>query len=400
MLDLLSYMMLGIIAGCCTGMIPGLHINLVSALLISRAAFFEEIVYVEHLAVFVISMSITHTFIDSIPSIYLGAPDASQFLTALPGHKMFMQGKAHMAVTLTTFGSLLGLILSLSLLGMFTVLVHHIYSHLSSMIGHILLILSLYIIYDPGSLKNSLKRFMFFVLSGSYGMIILGQNQLSNPMFHMLSGLFGLSILVESLRSESDPVEQQPTLETDGRRAFFPSLTASISGFFAAFMPGFSTSQNAVILTRIFKKMNETDFLVLLGALNTSGMVASMGSFFAIERARNGSIIAIQELVGALHLDLFIVIVLVMLIAGSFASVVALRISRLMSKLVVKINYKQLILSVIISIAFLSFLFDGILGLFVLFFCTMTGLSASYSGVAKNYLMGCIMLPVIFFLFI
>ncbi|MFP4118135.1 MAG: tripartite tricarboxylate transporter permease [Candidatus Woesearchaeota archaeon] len=397
MFTLLTFLFMGIFAGIFTGMIPGLHINLLSALLISRVNLFEEVVYVQHLAVFIISMSVTHTFIDSIPGIYLGAPDPSQFLTALPGHRMFMQGKAHRAVKLTVLGSLIGLSFSLLLLGTFCLFISHIYDIASSYIGHALVFISIFIIVDPSSSKVSIKRLIFFLVSGCYGAIILSMSSLDNPMFHMLSGFFGLSILIESLRSESGVAEQHMTSHIPQKYVVFPTFISSVAGLFAAFMPGFSTSQNAVVLSRLFSSLDEEDFMIILGGLNTSGMVASLGSLFAIEKARNGSIIAIQDLLGILEFDFFIILVLCMMISGMIASVAAIRLSRFMSRVVSMIDYTKLVSSVIVSIVLLSLLFDSLLGFLILFFCTLTGLAASYAGVAKNYLMGCLMIPVIFF---
>ena len=65
------------------------------------------------LAVFIISMSITHTFLDSIPSIFLGAPDADMAMAILPGHQLLLEGRGFEAVKLTVIGSLLCLLLGI-----------------------------------------------------------------------------------------------------------------------------------------------------------------------------------------------------------------------------------------------------------------------------------------------
>jgi len=44
------------------------------------------------LVVFIIAMSVTHTFLDALPAIFLGAPDADQVLNVLPGHRLLLQG--------------------------------------------------------------------------------------------------------------------------------------------------------------------------------------------------------------------------------------------------------------------------------------------------------------------
>jgi len=95
-LELILALFLGILAGTFTGLSPGIHINLVSTILVSSLPFLSFLPLIS-LVVFIVSMSITHTFIDFIPSIYFGAPEEDNFLSVLPGHKMLNQGKAHEA---------------------------------------------------------------------------------------------------------------------------------------------------------------------------------------------------------------------------------------------------------------------------------------------------------------
>ena len=89
----------------------GIHINLVALLLFISSGFLLQFTTAEVLVVFIISMAITHIFLDFIPSIFLGAPEESTALSVLPGHSMLLEGKGYEAVRLTTFGSYAGLII-------------------------------------------------------------------------------------------------------------------------------------------------------------------------------------------------------------------------------------------------------------------------------------------------
>ena len=79
--------------------------NLVSVLLISSAPFLLAFTSPIVLAVFIISLAITHTFLDAIPSIYLGAPTEAQALNVLPGHRLLMKGLGHNAIMYTVIGA-------------------------------------------------------------------------------------------------------------------------------------------------------------------------------------------------------------------------------------------------------------------------------------------------------
>lgn len=62
---------IGILAGSCTGLIPGIHVNLVSVFLITISPFLLRYTNPLSLAMFVIAMAVVHTFLDFIPSVYL-----------------------------------------------------------------------------------------------------------------------------------------------------------------------------------------------------------------------------------------------------------------------------------------------------------------------------------------
>ena len=118
-LEVLIAALLGIIAGIFTGLIPGVHINLVSLLVVSLSVYLLDIFSLPSLGVFIISMAITHTFLDVLPAIFLGAPDADTALGVLPGHKLLLQGMGYEAIKLTVIGSLFSLILALFLFPLF-----------------------------------------------------------------------------------------------------------------------------------------------------------------------------------------------------------------------------------------------------------------------------------------
>ena len=104
MVWMLGQILLAVLIGCgfgiITGLIPGIHVNLVSMMLISMSGYLLGFTQPIVLGVFIIALAVTHTFLDSIPSIFLGAPDADMALNVLPGHKMLLEGKGYEAVKL------------------------------------------------------------------------------------------------------------------------------------------------------------------------------------------------------------------------------------------------------------------------------------------------------------
>ena len=102
-------LILALVAGCffgiITGITPGLHINLVAAILFSLSAFLLQYTNVIVLGCFIIAMSITHTFSDFISATYLGAPSDETALAVMPAHRLLFKGMGHEAVKLATLGS-------------------------------------------------------------------------------------------------------------------------------------------------------------------------------------------------------------------------------------------------------------------------------------------------------
>ena len=103
---------LGILAGTFTGLIPGIHTNTLAVILLALLGYLSSIPVLV-LAVFLISMVITHSFLDFIPSIFFGAPEPATALSVLPGHNLLLKGEGYKALKLTVIGGLGGFLFAL-----------------------------------------------------------------------------------------------------------------------------------------------------------------------------------------------------------------------------------------------------------------------------------------------
>src|SRR3989344_3691859 len=104
--DIIIPIILGVILGTITGITPGLHINLVSVLILSISPFAIKFLPAETLFVTIVCMSLTHTFLDFIPSTFLGVPAPGTAMSILPAHDMVNKGEGVRAILLTLMGSL------------------------------------------------------------------------------------------------------------------------------------------------------------------------------------------------------------------------------------------------------------------------------------------------------
>src|SRR3989344_7891079 len=100
--ELFLFLLTGIICGVFFGLIPGIHPN---TIVLFVPFFLSLSVDPLFLIAFIVALGITNSIIDTIPSILLGAPDAGNELSILPGHKMLLRGQGYDAIKLTVVGS-------------------------------------------------------------------------------------------------------------------------------------------------------------------------------------------------------------------------------------------------------------------------------------------------------
>ena len=183
LLEILIAILIGCFLGIITGLTPGIHINLVAVIILSLTPLLSQYVSILTLAVAIITMSITHTFLDALPSIFLGAPDSGLELSVLPGHKLLLEGRGYEAVVLTAIGSLFAVILMVAFAPIGLPLIKTIYPIIQNFIPYILILFSILLIYRDTKSKS--LALIIFLLSGVLGLITLNL-QLKEPLFPLL----------------------------------------------------------------------------------------------------------------------------------------------------------------------------------------------------------------------
>ncbi len=387
--------LIGTIAGTITGLTPGIHINLVALLSFSISPFLLQYVSPLTIAIFIIAMSVTHTFTDFIPSTFLGAPDSDTALSVLPAHSLLLKGQAYDAIKLATIGSLFGLIITVLVSPLLIIVIPYVYPIIQDYIPFILITaIILLILKDHGP---KLWALISFLLSGTLGIIVLTIYHLKEPLFPLLSGLFGTSMLLISLKDKVI-IPKQTLYQSKIKKS--DTVKALSSGMFASsligFLPGMSSAESAILASSTYKPSTKS-FIILVGSINTIVMILSFIALYTIQKTRSGSVVIISRLlesINAYHLIIFIAITLI--VAGS-ATFITLYTAKIFSKIITKINYKLICISIITLITLLALIISGPLGLLVLIVSTSIGLIPPLKGIHRSHLMGCLILPVILF---
>jgi len=393
LIQIFLFIFLGIFAGTISGLIPGIHINLVGVFLIYLSTNLFYSTNSVYFVVFITALAITHTFLDFIPSIFLGAPDTDTELSVLPGHEMLKNGKGYQAVYICIFGCLVGVFLLLIFSFPMALIIPKIFEIIKKFVPYILILTCVLSIFSG---KNKLKSIFVFVLAGILGWCVLNL-ELKEPLLPMLTGLFGASTLIQSIKSKTK-IPEQKSNEVQKIKIFKPALASFLISPLSIFLPALGSGQLAIIANQISKSERE-EFLFLQGCINVLAMGFSFLALYTISKTRTGAAVAIKELINIPSTKIFFLILLVIFISGICAFFLSLFFAKVFVKIIEKINYSKLSISVLIFLTLLVFALSGFFGVLILILSTLTGVYSIRLNVSRTNLMGCLLIPTILYYF-
>lgn len=406
--EILIFLFLGIIFGTITGLVPGIHINLVGVAIVALSASILGWLDPIYFVVFVSSMAIAHTFIDFIPSIFLGCPDTETELSVLPGHELLKQGKGYEAIALATYGSFAAIFMVSILTIPALYFVPKAYDFLLkkieltpnieiSIMPLILILVFFVMVYLE---SNKFQAVFVFLVSGILGITVLNLETLKEPLLPLLSGLFGSSMLILSIKENTKIPPQEISKPKLTKKNFWsPLFGVFIASPLSSMLPGLGSGQAAVI-GNIFSRTDRKGFLVLVGATNTLVMGFSFITLYLASKTRSGAAVAINELVGVFSWQVLVLIMATIIISGIICFFETLFLGKFFSQKMPEINYKKASIITLSILSMLVLLVSGFFGLIVLAVSTITGLYCINLKVRRTHMMGCLLLPtIIFYLF-
>lgn len=401
--------MLGVVAGCVTGVVlgtisgivPGIHSNTVAGFLAGASGPLLVLFGPEGLAAAIIATMVTHTFLDAVPSTFLGVPDPDTVLSVLPAHRLCLAGHGEEAVRVSALGSVAGFVLGLPLFVVFMLVLPPMQEYIDWGIGLVILFAAgLLIVFSrsPG------WAFAVFWVSGILGVFSLGYAHFSFGAFGvgeillpLLTGLFGVPVLLSSMRSTAVvPPQRFSGLMIERREMVWSGLRGAVAGAVVGWLPGFSSgTANALLAIRRdgdFERTNAREYLIATSAANTANAVLGIAALYAVGRMRSGAMVAL----GSLELPPLSFVVLVAAVAalcGYGLTVVASR----SVPVLMRVNQGLLAKVVLAFLVVVSFVFCGPFGLLILAAATLVGMVPGLLDVPRIFCMGAIMVPVMLF---
>lgn len=405
--ELILACLLGVLCGVVTGLIPGIHVNTVGAFVFASSATILAFLSSEFLAVFLMSMSISHALLEFIPSMFLGVPEEGTVLSVLPGHHLLLQGRGKEAIRLVALGGFGSIIVTIILLPFFALILPPLYGFVKPYIWILLVVVVIYMFIRLNRDLNSIAwSVIIFLLSGVMGWLMLNSPVSSNvSLLCMFTGLFGVSTLIYSLSQQSDiPTQNQDhNLQIDSniiRGIFAGGIAGSILGF----LPGMGPAQGSLLAQEISgggNDENKDGFLVAMSGVNVSDALFSLMAIYLTGNPRSGIAVYIDKIVELFDYEHLILFIFVSITAVSLSLILCLKLGDLVSEYIQRLNYNKLSWFVIAFMSFLVFLFTIIehanfLFITIVYTTSITlGLLPNYLDLNKSNLMGVLIVPAI-----
>ena len=422
-LYILLFSLTGFVIGVFTALIPGLHVNTVSLLLVSFQFPFLIVSDVANIDDYmmpllvsssIISVYIAHTFVNIIPATFLGVPEEGVALTMLPAHSLLLKGRGYEAIYLSAMGSFFSAIVTIFLMFPLKFLLSdpvNLYASLKDIMVWIIIAVISVMILTEKSPKAMLISSTILLLSGIYGLIVLDLpvkspfGLPSSSLFPSFSGLFGLSTLLSSVLSKTRMVEQElhepVLLKTDRSSGIVSVVTGSFSGILVSIIPGVTTAIGTVIALVTRGETDERQAIITLSSVNTAVSIATIFNLFIIGKTRSGVAIVVRNLIGTeTWKGIFppyslLCLLIPVVVSASLSLPVTCYIGRFLSEKIGKINYQKITWVGISLVIILVFIFSGFVGLLILFTGASIGLLPIFTGVRRSSCMGVLLIPLL-----
>ncbi|MDD1708043.1 MAG: tripartite tricarboxylate transporter permease [Methanoregulaceae archaeon] len=398
MIGFLAGIVLGVALGTVSGLLPGIHVNTLAVGLLAVQAVLIPVFGVDMIAVAMMAALVTHTFLDIIPSTFLGIPDADTAISVIPSHVLCLEGNGEEAVRIAALGSAWGFLAAVPLCFILLLLAPLIQNSLDWAIGIILTTVAAYLILSG---ESPLYAFMTFIISGILGIFTLYFSYLGGGLFGsmgilmpLLSGLFGISLLLVSSQGKV-PEQSFSGINIPAKMMVRGGCSGTIAGIVVGWLPGLSNATaNGVIASVTSYNREPRGYIFATSTANTVNAIVGLAAFYAILRTRNGVMVALSSLEAPPFTTL--------LAASAVAAVIAYLLTVSLAASAWRlggIKKKNLYGGVILFIIILTFLLCGLFGIMVLVLATLVGLAVKLLNISQVYCIGAIMLPVIFFSF-
>ena len=273
---------LGVLSGVLFGVIPGAGPFLAIATLYPLLQILDPF----NILLFYISLLITTNYTNSVTGILYGIPgDAAAVTTARHGHKLFLKGKGHLAVSNNAISSTIGSVFAIILFLLFLPSIYNVFRFYNSTL-QLVIICTAILFLTLLSKQKMWKTVSLFLFGG-----VLAKIGFNNTTFETW-GTFGIDyltlgipfsavmiclyILPELLKFRDVEMGEQKKINKFG---YDPSTITSTGigsfvGFWCGLIPGVTNILGSYLSANFFKK--DLNKIAASEAANNSGALSSL----------------------------------------------------------------------------------------------------------------------------
>ncbi|WP_435358327.1 tripartite tricarboxylate transporter permease [Haloarchaeobius sp. DFWS5] len=389
----LASILAGIALGTASGLTPGLHANNFALLL---AAVAPSVPAPSSCVVSaMLAAGVTHTFLDVVPALALGVPDAAMAASALPAHTLVLGGRGREALRLSALGSAGALAASLPLAVPATAVMTAAYPTIRANLSLVLVGIVVLTLLTEATWRARVAGLVVLGLAGGLGIVTLPLEPAAmlpaSVLTPLFAGLFGAPVLLDALSGGGVPPQDDAQLCTEPRTVAVATGAGTLAGGAVGYLPGVSSAIAATAaLATLPGDAGDRGYIVATSGVNTANAVFGLFALVSLGTPRSGVLVAVDQTGGVPSLGLALVAVV---IAGAVATALVVTVGDHYLTVVGSLDPRRLSVAALCLLVALSWLFAGIVGLVTFVVATGVGLVPVRLGTRRVYCMGVLLVP-------
>lgn len=380
---------IGVLKGTITGLIPGLHPNTVT--FATLPLYFYLNLPLEIYLCFLLGMTISHTFHEFLPAIFLGAAQAESALSVIPGAEMAANGRGLEAFRYTVRGGIYSVLFLIIASPIIYFLATNYYQYIEQIMHFLLIFFLIFIIMYSG---NRIYSASIAVLSGILGLLTFNTPvNIQYILVPVFAGLFAVPSIVDILENDLK-IFQQENQKIKERKSSEGGFYGLLAGIVAGIIPGIGAAVATSFLTPMIKGSKEK-FMASMGAVNTSDIIMSFIAIYLIGNPRSGAAVAVESIV-EIDIQLIIFIIGFSLIGIVLSYLMTLKTPHLFLTFLERFEIKKTLTAMLLVITAITYFLTSFIGLLYLITASFIGYLALLTG-ERTACMASLIFPAIFF---
>ncbi|MDS0299220.1 tripartite tricarboxylate transporter permease [Halogeometricum sp. S1BR25-6] len=404
----------GICLGTASGLIPGLHVNALALLLAAAAPTLPGPPAAVGAAV--LAAGVVHTFLDVVPALVLGVPDAATAAGSLPGHRLVLAGRGKEALRLSALGSGAAVAVAVPLSLPLSTLVAAGRTELNAALPFLLAAVVCLLVAAEPTWRRRLAAVGCFGLAAALGFLALDAptagalvpDAAASMLAPLFAGLFGAPVLVDALSGRGAiPPQVERGVALPPRTTLRAALSGVGGGALVGYLPGVSAGVATVLALGGVggetgaeatphggRERTDRAYVVATSGADTATAVFAATALTVLGDERSGVAVALSAVGGGgSPFGSVPALAVVVFAAGVGTALVPLAGDRYLAA-VGRLPHRPLSLAVLVLLWVLSAGFAGWPGLCAFAVAALVGLAPPRLGVRRVHLMGVLLAPV------